>query len=82
MPKKCFLSGKGTKVGKNVSHSHRRTNRKVKPNLQKVTITVGNNKKRVRVSAKLIKKGKTIGLKVSMKAYKAAKRSGKGLENL
>ncbi|MDR1696922.1 MAG: 50S ribosomal protein L28 [Rickettsiales bacterium] len=34
MPKVCSVTGKKTMVGMNVSHSHRRTKRTFKPNLQ------------------------------------------------
>jgi len=79
MPRRCLLTGKGTRSTKQVSHSHRRSNRTVKPNLQRVTIMVGNNKKRIKVTAKMIKKGATIGLRLTHKAYKKAKAALKGL---
>ena len=79
MAKRCFISGKKPRVLKKVSHSHIRTNRKVNPNLQTVTIVVGNNKKKVRVSTKMIKKGLTLGLKLTTQQYKQAKRSPQGL---
>lgn len=82
MARRCFLTGKGPRTSKSVSHSHRRTNRKLKPNLQKVTIMVGNNKRKVKVSAKMIKKGATIGLRISKKAFRRAKRSTKGLNGV
>lgn len=82
MASNCFLSGKKPRVLKKVSHSHIRTNRKVRPNLQTVTILVGNNKKKVQICTKMIKKGKTIGLKITNQQYKAAKRSKAGLLNL
>ncbi|MCL1785871.1 MAG: 50S ribosomal protein L28 [Alphaproteobacteria bacterium] len=34
MPKVCQVTGKKTEVGMNVSHSHRRTKRTFKPNMQ------------------------------------------------
>jgi large subunit ribosomal protein L28 len=80
--RRCFLSGKKAVVLKKVSHSHVRTNKRFKPNLQTVTITVGNNKKKVKVCTKMIKKGKTIGLKLTTQQYKAAKRSQSGLLSL
>ncbi len=76
MASKCFISGKKPVVLKKVSHSHRRTNRRVKPNLQTVTIMVGNNKKKIKVSTKMIKAGKTVGLRLTQQQYKAAKRAG------
>ena len=79
MASKCFLSGKKAVTLKKVSHSHIRTNRKVRPNLQTVTIMVGNQKKKVKVSTKMIKAGKTIGLKITKQQYKAAKNNPGGL---
>ncbi|MBW7877199.1 MAG: 50S ribosomal protein L28 [Candidatus Cloacimonetes bacterium] len=76
MASKCFISGKKSVVLKTVSHSHRRTNRRVFPNLQTVTIMVGNNKKKVKVCTKMIKAGKTVGLRLTHQQYKAAKRAG------
>ena len=37
---KCEICGKGVTFGINVSHSHRRTNRTFKPNVQKVKAIV------------------------------------------
>jgi large subunit ribosomal protein L28 len=79
MARRCFLSGKKAVTLKRVSHSHIRTNHKFKPNLQTVTILVGNNKRKVKVCTKMIKAGKTIGLKITSKEYKRAKRSESGL---
>ncbi|MGI6032529.1 MAG: 50S ribosomal protein L28 [Coriobacteriales bacterium] len=38
MSKVCEICGKSPSAGKNVSHSHRKTNRVFRPNIQKVTI--------------------------------------------
>lgn len=73
MALRCFISGKKTVVLKKVSHSHVRTNKKVKPNLQTVSIIVGNNKKKVQVCARMIKKGKTTNLRLTMQQYKQMK---------
>ncbi len=45
---KCQFTGKGTTFGHNVSHSKRRTNRKWKANIQKLTL-VGPDGKRQKV---------------------------------
>lgn len=38
MSQVCEICGKGPAAGRNVSHSHRVTNRTYRPNVQKVTI--------------------------------------------
>lgn len=49
---KCQMTGKKPSFGHNVSHSKRRTNRAWRPNIQKVTITDANGKRRqVRIAA-------------------------------
>jgi len=40
----CSLCGKGTAVGRNRSHAQNRTPRTYKANIQKVTLTVGEEK--------------------------------------
>lgn len=42
MSKVCEICGKGPSAGRNVSHSHRKTNRVFRPNIQKVTIKEAN----------------------------------------
>ena len=39
MSRVCALTGKKVQFGHNVSHSHRKTNRRFQPNLQKVTLS-------------------------------------------
>ncbi len=39
MPKRCDLTGKGARAGRNVSHSNVKTNRRFEPNLQRVHLT-------------------------------------------
>jgi large subunit ribosomal protein L28 len=43
---KCEITGKKPSFGHNVSHSKRRTRRVWKPNIQKVTMTDANGKRR------------------------------------
>ena len=52
---KCDICGKGPQFGHNVSHSHKKTKRQWKPNIQKVAITEGNVTKRLNVCAKCLK---------------------------
>lgn len=40
----CSLCGKGTKIGRNRSHAQNRTPRTYKANVQKVTLSVGEDK--------------------------------------
>lgn len=59
MSKVCEVCGKAPVAGRNISHSHRVTNRVFRPNVQKVTIK--DNEGRVRkanVCTKCMKAGK------------------------
>ena len=58
MSKECYVTGKKTKSGNNVSHSLHRTKRTFKPNLQKVKIEENGKIKTVYVSARALKSGK------------------------
>lgn len=58
MAKVCTICGKHPAAGRNVSHSHRVTNRMFKPNIQKVTAVVDGSVKRVNVCTKCMKAGK------------------------
>lgn len=51
MAYKCDITGKGKQFGKNVSFSHRKTNKVWKPNLQKKTFLLDGKKVTKRVSA-------------------------------
>ena len=54
----CDVCGKGPGFGHNVSHSHRRTNRRWNPNIQRVRAQVGGTTKRLHVCTSCIKAGK------------------------
>jgi large subunit ribosomal protein L28 len=55
----CDICGKGPGFGHNVSHSHRRTNRRWNPNIQPVRVAAGGgNTKRLQVCTSCIKAGK------------------------
>ena len=58
MSKVCEICGKAPSAGRNVSHSHRVTNRTYRPNIQKVTIKVNGKVKRANVCTKCMKAGK------------------------
>ena len=47
MAKVCYFTGRKTVSGNNRSHAMNKTKRAVKPNLQKVTILVDGNLKKV-----------------------------------
>ena len=58
MSKVCAVCGKHPSAGRNVSHSHRVTNRTVYPNVQTVTAVVDGTSKRIKVCTKCLKAGK------------------------
>ena len=57
MSKVCEICGKAPSAGRNVSHSHRVTNRTFRPNIQKVTIKLNGTVKRANVCTKCLKAG-------------------------
>jgi len=58
MSQVCTVCGKHPVAGRNVSHSHRVTNRMFRPNIQKVTVLVKGTAKKVNVCTKCMKAGK------------------------
>ncbi|MEI6404576.1 MAG: 50S ribosomal protein L28 [Actinomycetes bacterium] len=54
----CDVCGKGPGFGHNISHSHRRTNRRFNPNIQSVRALVGKTPKRLNVCTSCIRAGK------------------------
>jgi large subunit ribosomal protein L28 len=60
MSKVCAVCGKHPSAGRNVSHSHRVTNRTVYPNVQTVTALVDGTSKRIKVCTKCLKAGKVV----------------------
>jgi len=54
----CSVCGKHPSAGRNVSHSHRVTNRVFKPNIQKLTVAIDGHVKKVRICTKCLKAGK------------------------
>jgi len=55
---RCSICGKGQVSGHNISHSHRKTNRKFNPNLQKVRIKTPHGNKQVLVCTRCLRSGK------------------------
>lgn len=60
MSQVCSVCGKHPSAGRNVSHSHRVTNRMFHPNIQKVTAMIDGTAKRVGVCTKCLKAGKIV----------------------
>ena len=59
MSKICEVCGKAPSAGRNVSHSHRVTNRWFRPNIQRVTIKdKEGHVRKANVSTKCMKAGK------------------------
>ena len=58
MAASCFVCKKASGVGMSVSHSHIRTKRRWKPNLQNFKTKIAGQVKTVRVCTKCIKAGK------------------------
>ncbi len=58
MSQVCAVCGKHPHAARNVSHSHRVTNRVVNPNIQKVTAVHDGKVKRINVCTKCLKAGK------------------------
>lgn len=60
MSKVCSVCGKSPAAGRNVSHSHRVTNRTFRPNIQKVTVLEDGHSKKANVCTKCLKAGKVV----------------------
>lgn len=54
----CEICGKGTMSGMNVSHSHLKTKKNWKPNIQRVRAVVDGEVKRVNVCTRCLRSGK------------------------
>lgn len=54
----CEICGKGMMTGMNVSHSHLKTKRTWKPNIQRVRAIVDGEVKRVNVCTRCLRSGK------------------------
>ncbi len=58
MSQVCTVCGKAPCAGRNVSHSHRVTNRIIRPNIQRVHALINGTVKQVNVCTKCMKAGK------------------------
>jgi large subunit ribosomal protein L28 len=58
MARECDICGKGRQTGMNVSHSHIRTKRVWRPNLQRVRAIQAGRRVTLRVCAKCLKANK------------------------
>ncbi|WP_303249967.1 50S ribosomal protein L28 [uncultured Slackia sp.] len=59
MSKVCEICGKAPQAGRSISHSHRVTNRKFRPNIQNVTVVEKNGTvHKKNVCTKCMKAGK------------------------
>lgn len=58
MAKVCYVTGRKARSGNTRSHAMNASKRKLKANLQKVTILVDGQPKKVWVSARALKSGK------------------------
>ncbi|MBO8136600.1 MAG: 50S ribosomal protein L28 [Desulfotomaculum sp.] len=58
MARKCEICGKGIVSGFQISHSHIRTKRKWKPNLQRVRAVINGSPKRILVCTRCLRSGK------------------------
>jgi len=56
--KVCFVCGKQRQMGLQVSHSHIRTKRPWRPNIQRVKILVDGTPQRVNVCTRCLRSGK------------------------
>lgn len=58
MARKCYICGKQTSSGNNVSHSHKKIKRVFKPNIHKTKIEINGKTKQVKICTKCLKSGK------------------------
>lgn len=58
MAKSCYVCGKGSQTGNNVSPANNRTKRRMNPNLQRVRIMEDGAKRRVKVCTRCLKADK------------------------
>ena len=60
MSRVCEICGKGPMFGKNVSHSHKKTNKKQSVNLQKVKAKINDEVKKINVCTSCLKANKVV----------------------
>lgn len=52
---KCEMCGKGPQFGHNVSHSKKATNRRFRPNIQRVRVTISGQTRRMRLCTRCLR---------------------------
>ncbi|MDQ4149200.1 MAG: 50S ribosomal protein L28 [Actinomycetota bacterium] len=58
MSQVCDVCGRTPQFGKSISHSHRRTNRRWRPNIQTVRTVIGGTPTKLRVCTSCIRANK------------------------
>ena len=58
MSKKCAICGKGTAIGRQISHAHNVTARKREANLQRVRAWIDGGTRRILVCTRCLRSGK------------------------
>ncbi|HHU30258.1 MAG: 50S ribosomal protein L28 [Bacillota bacterium] len=58
MSRKCFVCGKGSETGFSISHSHIKTKRTWKANVQRIKALINGTPRRVNVCTRCLKTGK------------------------
>ncbi|HDN97951.1 MAG: 50S ribosomal protein L28 [Candidatus Omnitrophota bacterium] len=58
MGRVCEICGKRPHAGNKISHSHRKTRRVWKPNIQKLLVEIDGKRKRMYVCTQCLKSGK------------------------
>lgn len=55
---KCSICDKGVHFGKQVSHSHRKSNKQWKPNIRNVKALINGQSQKIQVCSKCLRSGK------------------------
>jgi large subunit ribosomal protein L28 len=79
---KCGICGKGVSFGIKLSHSHRRTNRTFKPNVQKVRAVVDGTPCRVHACTRCLRSGKVTRAAVQIKTPVSEVETVAGLQEI
>ncbi len=58
MSYKCSICGKGVRFGHNISHSHHKTHRRFRPNLQQVRVKSPRGNQRILICTRCLRSGK------------------------
>ncbi len=60
MALRCDVCGKGPVAGKTISHSHRATNRRFLPNVQRMKVVLHGHVKHAKVCSRCVRSGKIV----------------------